>query len=706
MRVRKDYVREIQKFTTSQYWSTGVRITAGVMIPTLVMVKMGWLTEGLPFLWGSLFVSVTDMPGPIHHRRNGMLAAIVLNSLLVFITILIRDYPVLLLIEITTFSFFLSLLGVYGARAGAVGALSLVIMLLHFFSRDKQTHLFLEPALVACGGLWYTALSLLLYRLRPYRLAEQAIGEYIIGISGYVRARASLYKEAAELEDAFGRIMQEQVEVQTAGEQTRELLFKTRQFVTDASPKSRSMMMIYLDSMDLFESSLLSYQNYELLHRNLKNTGLLNRFYRAILLLAAEIEHVGFRIQSGVPVKKNVDMGVFLEGLEDNIDEMDGRVSDPAVKESLTALKGTLSNIRTMANRMQRIVLYTRFESKALAEGSGLLQASKTASGQPLRWQTLKENFSLQSNHFRYSLRLTLAMLAGFGVASVFSLAHTYWVLLTILTILRPVYALTRKRNIERLTGTFLGGFLAIGLLAFVSQTPILLGVMIISMLLAYSFLRVNYFSFVFFLTLFIILTFHFLNPMEVSTLIRERLVDTLIGSVIAWIAARYVLPIWEREQMENAIAEMLEANRKFFEASWTMMITGKQRDPGYLEARNHAIVTLTNLSDKFQKMLNEPEQTINAAEIHQLVIANHMLTGHISALSPAHHDGDNHAEMLSKAVTLELRHAENQVRHESTHGDSLPPGMLNLPPQNLTPVSVIYTLSHDIRLISQKLQT
>ncbi len=52
MRVRKDYVREIQKFTTSQYWSTGVRITAGVMIPTLIMVKMGWLAVGMPFLWG------------------------------------------------------------------------------------------------------------------------------------------------------------------------------------------------------------------------------------------------------------------------------------------------------------------------------------------------------------------------------------------------------------------------------------------------------------------------------------------------------------------------------------------------------------------------------------------------------------------------------------------------------------------------------
>jgi hypothetical protein len=46
----KDYLLEIQKFTTSQYWNSGVRITAGVMIPTLVMIQQGWLSIGIPFL--------------------------------------------------------------------------------------------------------------------------------------------------------------------------------------------------------------------------------------------------------------------------------------------------------------------------------------------------------------------------------------------------------------------------------------------------------------------------------------------------------------------------------------------------------------------------------------------------------------------------------------------------------------------------------
>src|SRR5688500_19741399 len=117
MRSGIGYPKEIQKLTTSQYWYSGVRITTGVLIPLLIMVHEGWLSVGIPFLWGALFVSLTDTPGPIRHRRNGMLAGIILNTSVVVITGLLYDHEILLLIQVLLFSFFLSLLGIYGGRA-------------------------------------------------------------------------------------------------------------------------------------------------------------------------------------------------------------------------------------------------------------------------------------------------------------------------------------------------------------------------------------------------------------------------------------------------------------------------------------------------------------------------------------------------------------------------------------------------------------
>ncbi|HXR81345.1 MAG TPA: hypothetical protein VN763_10525, partial [Saprospiraceae bacterium] len=75
------------------------------------MIHQGWLSPGIPFLWGALFVSLTDTPGPIQHRRNGMLAAITLNTFVVIVTGFLYDYEILRLIQVLLFSSFLSLLG-------------------------------------------------------------------------------------------------------------------------------------------------------------------------------------------------------------------------------------------------------------------------------------------------------------------------------------------------------------------------------------------------------------------------------------------------------------------------------------------------------------------------------------------------------------------------------------------------------------------
>lgn len=676
------------------------------MLPTFVMAKLGWLTVGMPFLWGALFVSITDMPGPIHQRRNGMLSAIALNTFVVLITLLIRDSSALLLLGVVAFSFTLALLGIYGARAGAVGTLALVIMLLNFVPRHEDQYLLREVGLVACGGVWYTMLSLLLYRLRPYRLAEQAIGENLISIAEYVKARGSLYRQNADLNECFKRIMLAQVEVRRTEEQTRDLLFKTRQFVADASPKSRSMMMLFLDAMDLFESSLKSHQQYESLHRNLYDSEILVKIHGVILQLAAEIEHAGFRIQSGVAIKKNID-------LSHNLSIIEQLIRDPAHQLSegnIHALLGTLENIRFMANGLQRLVLYSRNEVDISKASSSIEEVAKQVSAQPIDWATLRENLTLESNHFRYALRLTVALIVGYLLSAILSLSHTYWVLLTILTILRPVYTQTRKRNIERLSGTFLGAFLALGMLAVVTNTTILLVVMILCMLLAYSFLRVNYFTFVFFLTLFIIITFHFLNPGEIAHLVKERVVDTLIGSVIAAIAARFILPLWEHEQIEGYIAEMIAANRQYFHDAWAM--TGdaeNSRTNTHRRSRSKAIVALANLSDKFQSMLVEPGQNGQSVAIHQLVIANHMLTGHIAALPSKLHKAvfaDEQLHQLAIAIEQELTHAENQLLHRSTPSDQMPIKVANMVTQSANPLGIVYSLAHDLRRICQRMQT
>jgi uncharacterized membrane protein YccC len=703
MASRIDYLREIQKFTTSQYLNSGLRITAGVMIPLLVLVKAGWLSVAIPFLWGALFVSLTDTPGPIHHRRNGMMVAIVLNAASVLLTGWTKEYQVLLLFQLVVFGFFLSLAGIYGARAGAVGSLALVITLLNLLSLREEHNHFMDSALIAAGGTWYMGFSLILYRLQPYRPVEQGLGENLIAIANYIRARATFYKEGADLESCFNRVMEEQSSVLKIQEQLQELLFKTRKFVSDASPKSRSMMMIYLDSLDLFEQTMHSYQDYEILLRALRGNLLLTQFYGLILQVAAELEHIGISIQTGIPVRKDLDLTARLDALKDEINAQKKLASDATVVNSLNALEKTWMNIRNIANRINKLVLYTRMEANDNTSFEDAQQVTKVAVTQPITWQLLRENLTLKSNTFRHSLRITVAMVAAYGISLLFSLTHTYWVLLTIVTIMKPVYSLTRKRNYARVGGTLAGVLLVSLLFYFVTSTTTLLVIMIVSMLIGYSLLRVNYFGFVVFLTVFVVISFHFLNPLEFKTLIRERLVDTVIGSVIAGLASRFVFPVWGLEELKASMQKMLTSNQAYFTAAWEALKNNATDTPAYEVARQEAVVALTNLSDNFQRMLSEPQQTKQSTQIHQFVIASHMLTSHIAALSTENFSPfykSNGAEKKVKAIINELKKAEDNLAKVPSNDGFTEDEPLEVT-KNLDQLSMIAALAIDIRRIT-----
>lgn len=705
MRFGKDYLTEIQSFTTSQYWNSGVRITTGVMIPMLIMVNKGWLSDGIPFLWGALFVSLTDTPGPIHHRRNGMLAGIILNSLTVLISGFLYQFEAFLLIQVLVFSFVFSLFGVYGTRAGAVGALALVVMLLNMSPFRETSDYVFNAVLTAGGGIWYAIFSMLLFRLQPYRLVEQALGENLRQIADYMRARAAFYKRGADLDAPFNLVMQEQVAVLKSQNQLRELIFKTRQFVGDASPKSRSIMMVFLESILLFEETMHTYQDYKLLHQHTRHTDLLDKFYSLIVQLATELEYIGLSVQTGSAARRMSDFAPNLEELSQAIREQQLNSSGKAVNESLRALEQTVENLRNIANRLANLVLYTQLQidinptlqDQEMEERSAIPQTSK-----PIHVSLLIENLTFRSNHFKFAVRLTVAMFVGYAVSNMLAVSHTYWVLLTILTIVKPVYNVTRRRNIQRVLGTLAGVLAASVILFLISDTTALLVLLVVCMLMAYSLLRVNYLGFVIFLTVYIVITFHFLHPVEYKHLIGERLIDTLIGSVVAALAARFIFPVWEHENIKRAMEEAIETNRGYFLAAWDQLNGNSTDESEYNKARSDAIVSLTNLSDNFQQMLVEPGQGKISSHIHQFVIASHALTSRIAALSSGIRKAPEESWHSEKQMILEALDDSVKNLRLSEAAEKINPQEVKV--QKVNPLSIIHALARDLRAVTQQI--
>ncbi|MFC7667469.1 hypothetical protein ACFQT0_08775 [Hymenobacter humi] len=122
--------RRIQYFFFGQNFSDGLRTTLAILLPALVFSQLGYFNEGFTISTGAVCLSIPDMPGPAGHRRNGMLAALALVVVTALLTGLAAANVWLLGLVVGACAFGLTMLLVWGGRAGAVGTAALLNVVL------------------------------------------------------------------------------------------------------------------------------------------------------------------------------------------------------------------------------------------------------------------------------------------------------------------------------------------------------------------------------------------------------------------------------------------------------------------------------------------------------------------------------------------------------------------------------------------------
>ena len=252
--------RKVRYFFFSQDFSDALRITLAVLLPGALLGWLGQLGAGVTVALGALCISITDSPGPVVHRRNGMLAGILLLPGLALLTGLVQPY--IWLQGAGNRGAELCVYDVSGLRQPG-GFRGLGRAAAGHADDGPQPHA--APAAgatrlqVTAGGVWYLLVSLLWYQIRPYRLAQQALGECVQAIAGFLRLKAEFYRTGTRLDDDFRRLMAQQVTVSEKQDAVRELLFKTRQMVKESTGTGRRLVLTFVDAVDLYEHITVSY---------------------------------------------------------------------------------------------------------------------------------------------------------------------------------------------------------------------------------------------------------------------------------------------------------------------------------------------------------------------------------------------------------------------------------------------------------------
>jgi uncharacterized membrane protein (TIGR01666 family) len=629
------YLKAYKSYINSQYFTEGIRMTAGILIPAFVMSFFGMLPTGIILSLGALFVSVTDSPGPIHHRRNGMLCCIASVFIVVVLTGLVSKSPVLLGFFLVAAGFFFSMINVYGARAASIGIASLLALTLNIDHGAKTPFNLWEQSVLMCiGGLWYICFSLLLYKFRPYRLIQQALGDYIQQTAEYLRIRANLYKKNVDYESTYTSLLQQQGVVQQKHNMLTELIFKTRSIVKDSTNVGRVLVMIHLEVADIFESIMMSHQRYSLLHQYFDSTDILDDYHSLALELADQLDEVGIAVKSGRPSSFNTNLREHVSKTREKREQLRLNYLKPDNIEGFISLRRILENIEDLAERLQILHQYTSYKRPVKKGEIKREEYKKLVTTEHISPGLFFDNLTFKSEIFRHSVRLSIAIIIGNLVSVFFKIGHSYWILLTIVVIVKPAYSLTKKRNKDRLAGTVAGVLIGLGVLYLVHNNIALLCIMIIFMAASYSFIRTNYFMSVLLMTPYLLLFYHLLHPTEFKSLLKDRVIDTAIGSAIAFGASLFLLPTWEREKITPLMIEMLTQAKNYFSVT-ADLLTGKLSISQQQLARKNALVALANLSDAFNRMLNEPKNRQTEVEkVHRFVVLSHVLTSYIATLA------------------------------------------------------------------------
>jgi uncharacterized membrane protein YccC len=165
--------------------------------------------------------------------------------------------------------------------------------------------------------------------------------------------------------------------------------------------------------------------------------------------LVKELDDIGIAVQSGRPAGEVEGVQQSVKGLREYFEAFRDENRTHKNIEGFISLRHTLESISDISNRIYTLQRYTTYDKKLSKNLPKNLEYDKFITYQNIDPKLLIENLSLRSNTFRHAVRLSIATTAGYIISNFLHVGHSYWILLTIIVILKPAYSLTKQRNLS-----------------------------------------------------------------------------------------------------------------------------------------------------------------------------------------------------------------------------------------------------------------
>ena len=626
-------LESVNRFLKSLDFMKGIVLAVAMVIPVLLsQYFFNNIHFGFSIALGVLFCSPTDVPGSNKHVFFGILIATFLSFGLTLLFGAVANILWLLLPLLGIFVFFVSYISVFGFRASLISFVGLLAIVLSFIHDYSKENLLLHASLIALGGLWYLSLTYLKLLLFPKMQVDQLFSRTIEKTVEYLRIRSELLLASNSRVDLQYKLFELQIEINELHETLREIILSSRSNSV-ASNRTRRQQLIFTELVDILELAIANPVDYEKFDEVFKkHKEKIEAFQALVFEIANHLEHISKVIRKEEKLKANDKIPEILKNIDRHIDYYRILVGLPKARVGalmLLNLKNYQEKQAQNVTAIERVLNNYRKNDEILSSR----EAGRFITPQDYDLKKLTENFSFNSPIFKHSLRLAVVVLTGFAIGKTFSMQNPYWILLTIIIIMRPSFGLTKSRSIHRVVGTLIGAAIAT-VVILITQNTIVYGVIAaISLPLAYSLVQLNFRNAAVFVTINVIFVYAIFEP-DILSVIQFRIVDTLIGASLAF-ASNYVLwPTWQFQNIQEEFIKAIASNQNFLKQVSVFYREKGEVSMAYKLARKEAFLNIGDLNAAFQRMSQDPKsKQEERSTIYEIVVFNNTFLSSLTAL-------------------------------------------------------------------------
>ena len=632
----------LRRYTWNSTWLYNSRIFIALIGTTALPWWLGDAKLTIPLTLGVVAAALTDLDD----RLTGRLRNLVITLICFFIASasveVLFPWPWLFALGLTVSTIGFILLGGLGQRYATIAFGALLIAIYTMLGVSLYAHWYQQPLLLIAGAVWYNVLTLTGHLIFPIRPLQDNLARSYEQLARYLELKSRLFDPDLdddnqaplyELALANGQL------VSTLNQTKASLLTRLR---GDRGQRStRRTLHYYFVAQDIHERASSSHIQYQALRDQFRYSDVMFRFQRLLSMQSIACQDLAKAILLRTPYQHDARFERAFTHLDAALDRVRASGTAP---EQMKALGFLLNNLRAIDAQLATIES-EQSPSQTNSETENVL-ADDSLHGFDDILSRLSRNMSPESALFRHAVRMSVVLCVGYAFIQLTGLQHGYWILLTSLFVCQPNYNATRHRLALRIIGTLVGVALGLPILWLVPSLEGQLILIVVTGVLFFAFRNVQYAHATMFITLLVLLCFNLLGEgFEVAL---PRVVDTLIGCGIAWLAVSFIWPDWKFRNLPRVLERAVDANCRYLDAILEQYHQGRDNRLAYRIARRDAHNRDAELASVVSNMSTEPKVTAEMRETaFRLLCLNHTLTSYISALG-AHREKLTTAEILA----------------------------------------------------------